>query len=100
MMAKDFVMRNSRYSRHSRLRKDSVGVLGVVMFAVGYVVGLKRGARRVQQLPGRVARLAGWVRPRRNAPSARTIDVREVREVMSAAPDSVRPTDTKRRPVS
>ena len=94
MMAKDFGMRNPRYSRNNRPWKESVGVLGsVVTFAVGYVVGAKTGALRVQQLPGRVARLAGRVRPR-DEPSARTIDVREVREVMSAAPDTVRPTDT------
>ena len=91
-------MRNSRYTRHSRPWKESVGVLGsVVTFGVGYVVGAKTGARRVPELPGRVARLARRVRPRRNEPSARTIDVREVREVMSAAPDAVRPTDTVQR---
>ncbi len=86
-------MRNSRYSRHSRLR-ESMGVLGVVIFAVGYVVGVKTNARGDQQLPGRVARLAGRVRPLRNAPSSQTIDLREVREVMSPALATVRPTDT------
>ena len=88
-------MRNSRNTRHSRPWKESVGVLGSVFtFGVGYVVGAKTGARRIQDLPGRVARLARRVRSSRKVPSARTIDVREVREVMSAAPDTVRPTDT------
>ena len=72
-----------------------MGALGsVVTFTVGYVAGAKTGDRTIRQLPGRVARLAQRVRPRRSALSGPTIDVREVRQVMTAAPDAVHPTDT------
>jgi CBS domain-containing protein len=75
-----------------------MGLLGnIATFGVGYALGAKTGPGRVDQFAGGIARLSGKAKklmPARISKSDRTIDVREVQQVMTAAPDTVRQTDT------
>ncbi len=74
-----------------------MGFLGTLAtFGIGYVAGTATGRQGVEQLPARVRqalpdRLGGAVGAGEGSPS--TIDVREIRQVMTAAPESVRPND-------
>lgn len=75
-----------------------MGLLGnVAAFGVGYALGAKTGASQVGQPSGPIGRLsekAKRLTPARRSTPPRVIDVREVRQVMTAAPDTVRQTDT------
>ena len=77
-----------------------MGFLGkIATFGVGYAVGAFTSRERIEQLPARVrqalpGRLSGGAKARDGSPA--TIDVREVRQVMTAAPDTVRPQDSLR----
>ena len=69
-----------------------MGFLGTLAtFGIGYVAGTATGRQGVEQLPARVRqalpdRLGGAVGAGEGSPS--TIDVREIRQVMTAAPES------------
>ena len=70
-----------------------MGLLGTIAtFGIGYAAGAVTGPRRVEQLPARVRQAL----PGRSgaAGSGGTLDVREIRQVMTAAPHTVRTTDT------
>jgi CBS domain-containing protein len=63
----------------------------VASFGLGYVAGALSGRERADQLSARVqqgvSRLRGSI-------AGRSVDVREIREVMTAKPEAIRPTDT------
>ncbi|MET0799620.1 MAG: CBS domain-containing protein [Actinomycetota bacterium] len=70
-----------------------MGLLGTLAtFGIGYAAGAATGPRRMEQLPARVRQ----VLPGRSGGtgSGSTVDVREIRQVMTAAPHTVRTTDT------
>lgn len=77
---------------------------GILGFGLGYAAGMRIGDRPIQawrrsaaEARARGASLvevAGRVRSRIGGVSGRTVDVRQVREVMTAAPESVTPETT------
>lgn len=79
---------------------------GILGFGLGYAAGMKVGDRPVQAWRRTAAdarargtslfEAAGRVRSRIGGVSGRTIDVRQVREVMTAAPETVTPETTVR----
>ena len=73
-----------------------MGLFGTIAtFGIGYAAGAITGRRGVERLPARIRQVI----PDRFATTDEipSIDVREIREVMTAAPDAVRPTDTLQR---
>ena len=75
-----------------------MGLLGTIAtFGAGYVVGAKTGAGRVEQISGRIDQLSGRAKQlmpvARGSRPAQTFDLREIRQVMTAAPDAVRRSD-------
>jgi CBS domain-containing protein len=84
-----------------------VGIFsGVVGFGLGYAAGMKVGDRPIRAARGvadeararasSVSTAAARMRSRITGLGERTIDVREVREVMTAAPETVTPDTTIR----
>lgn len=81
-------------------------VSGILGFGLGYAAGMRIGDRPIQAWRRTTAdarargtsllEAAGRVRSRIGGVSGRTIDVRQVREVMTAAPETVTPEMTLR----
>jgi CBS domain-containing protein len=79
---------------------------GILGFGLGYAAGMKFGDRPIRTMQGTastaragaasVSAAADRVRSRMGGVSRRTVDVREVREVMTAAPETVTPETTLR----
>ena len=69
-----------------------MGFLGTVAtFGIGYAAGTVLGRQGVEQLSARVRQA---VSQRGSGEESSSVDVREIRQVMTAAPDAVRMTDT------
>jgi CBS domain-containing protein len=81
-------------------------VSGILVFGLGYAAGTKIGDRPIQAYRRTAAdarargtsllEAAGRVGSRIGGVSGRTVDVRQVREVMTAAPETVTPETTLR----
>ncbi len=69
-----------------------VGILGTITtFGAGYAAGAVTGRKGLERLPARVQRL---IPGGGTSPEGSLVDLREIREVMTAAPDAVKQTDT------
>lgn len=70
-----------------------MGFFGTITtFGIGYAAGAVTGKRSVERLPDRVRQVLPGERG--GSSEATTIDLREIRQVMTSAPDAVRPSDT------
>jgi CBS domain-containing protein len=70
-----------------------MGFFGTITtFGIGYAAGAVTGKRSMARLPDRVRHVLPGERGRSS--EATTIDLREIRQVMTSAPDAVRPSDT------
>jgi CBS domain-containing protein len=71
----------------------TVGIFGTIAtFGVGYAAGAVTGRRGLERLPARAQRFIPGMGDASGEGSL--IDLREIREVMTAAPDAVRETNT------
>jgi CBS domain-containing protein len=69
-----------------------MGFLGTIAtFGIGYAAGTVSGRQGMEQLSTRVRQA---VSQRGSGDDSSSVDVREIRQVMTAAPDAVRITDT------
>jgi CBS domain-containing protein len=70
-----------------------MGFLGTLTtFGIGYAAGAVSGGRAKEQLSARMRQ--AFSKGRTPEAGGSTTDVREIREVMTAAPDAIRTTDT------
>jgi CBS domain-containing protein len=79
---------------------------GILGFGLGYAAGVKFGDRPIKRMQdtasgmragaASISAAAGRVRSKVGGVSHRAVDIREVREVMSAAPETVTPETTLR----
>lgn len=73
-----------------------MGILGTIAtLGIGYAAGAVTGRKGVERLPARVQRLIPGMGDTSDQGSL--VDLREIREVMTAAPDAVRETSTLRK---
>lgn len=70
-----------------------MGIFGTITtFGVGYAAGAVTGRKGLERVPSRVQR---FIPGKGDIPGdGSLVDLREIREVMTAAPDAVRETDT------
>jgi CBS domain-containing protein len=72
--------------------EDDMGFLGTIAtFGIGYAAGTVLGRQGIEQLSDRVRQA---VSQRGSGDEGSSVDVREIRQVMTPAPDAVRMTDT------
>ena len=69
-----------------------MGIFGTIAtFGVGYAAGAVTGRKGLEELPSRVQR---FIPGADTSDGGSLVDLREIREVMTAAPDAVKQTDT------
>jgi CBS domain-containing protein len=69
-----------------------VGIFGTIAtFGAGYAAGAVTGRKGLERLPARVQR---FIPGGGTSGEGSLVDLREIREVMTAAPDAVKPTNT------